>query len=161
MYRCVSVHTMGVEVKEQRAGISSFLLPCGSEGSNSGCQIWWQVLLPTEPPHQPLAYNLNLLLGAEQLWDPQNHRRLFLVWEVLYRNQDLTPAGLGCSHWLLSDCFTWWWGPASSYHGHGEQSFPAFPANVNQRQGYSSASTKDICVLLWLKLLEVIYAKII
>lgn len=67
MHVCVGVHTMGVEVKEQLAGISSFFFPCGSEGSNSGCQAWWQALLPTEPPHQPLAYNLNLLFGAEQL----------------------------------------------------------------------------------------------
>ena len=67
MHMCVGVHTMGVEVKEQLAGIRSSLFPHGTEGWSSGCQAWRQVLLPTEPPRQPLAYSLNLLLGAEQL----------------------------------------------------------------------------------------------
>ena len=32
---------------------SSFLLiPCGSEGTNLGCQAWWPVPSPTKPPHR-------------------------------------------------------------------------------------------------------------
>jgi hypothetical protein len=29
------------------------LLPCGSQGSNSGCQAWWQIPLPAESSHWP------------------------------------------------------------------------------------------------------------
>jgi hypothetical protein len=47
---------MGVEcvpekVRGQFSGIGSLLLsiPCGSWGSNSGCQVWRKLSLPTEP----------------------------------------------------------------------------------------------------------------
>lgn len=31
----------------------SLLLQRGKQGSNSGCQVWWRVPLPTEPSHFP------------------------------------------------------------------------------------------------------------
>lgn len=51
-------HSMSVEVRGQPVGIDSDLLPCGSQGWNSGRQCWWQVTLPTEPSRQPLASHL-------------------------------------------------------------------------------------------------------
>lgn len=43
MYVCVWVHvwhSIHVEVRGQLSGIGSLLQPCGSWGSNSGCQVW-------------------------------------------------------------------------------------------------------------------------
>lgn len=37
-----------VVVKDQLAGIGSFLLPCGSCRLNSYHQVWWQIPLPIE-----------------------------------------------------------------------------------------------------------------
>lgn len=120
MHMCVGVHTMSVEVKEQLAGIRSFLFPHGTEGWSSGCQAWRQVLLPTEPPRQPLAYSLNLLLGAEQLWNPQNHKRLFLVWRCCIETRTLQQLGCGAHTDSSVTASPGGGGPASSYHGHGE-----------------------------------------
>lgn len=46
---CAS-HNAPVDVGGKRVGVSS-LSPCGSWGSNSGSQAWWQASLPTEPAH--------------------------------------------------------------------------------------------------------------
>jgi hypothetical protein len=37
-----------VEVRGQSMGDSSPLLPCESQGLNSGCQAWWQTPLPID-----------------------------------------------------------------------------------------------------------------
>ena len=44
---CVCVHSCHeaiVEFKAQFAEVGPLLPPCGSQGLNSGCQTWWQVL---------------------------------------------------------------------------------------------------------------------
>lgn len=48
--RCTSIEVRG-HTCESRFSPSI----CGSQESNSGCQAWWEVLLPNEPFHQPWA----------------------------------------------------------------------------------------------------------
>lgn len=55
LFLCVFVgtyHSMHAEVREQLEGVGSFLLPCVTQGLNSGSQAWGQNLLTTHPPHQ-------------------------------------------------------------------------------------------------------------
>lgn len=35
-------------------GVGSLSLPCRSQGSNSGQNIWWQTRLTAKPSHNPL-----------------------------------------------------------------------------------------------------------
>lgn len=41
------------EIRGQFAGVGTLFPPCGTQGLNSGCQVWWQALLPAEPPRWP------------------------------------------------------------------------------------------------------------
>lgn len=43
------------------------LLPCGTQGSNSGSQPWWLVALPTEPCHWPISFLLICLAWLSSL----------------------------------------------------------------------------------------------
>lgn len=47
-------HGTWVEVRGQPEGVDFLLQPCGSQGSNSGFQAWYQVPLSTEPFLCPL-----------------------------------------------------------------------------------------------------------
>jgi hypothetical protein len=44
-----------VEVRGHLARVSSLLSPGVSQRANSGCQVWWQTLLPNEWFLQPIS----------------------------------------------------------------------------------------------------------
>lgn len=48
MYVCM-YGLVNLEIRGQFVGVSSFLPPCGSCGSDAGRQAWWQS--PIEPSH--------------------------------------------------------------------------------------------------------------
>lgn len=54
---------------DKLAGVDFLILPCGSQGSSSGCQTWRQVLLSVEPSCWPLCPFLML-----------NHWNLVCTW---------------------------------------------------------------------------------
>lgn len=48
-------------------GVSSFLLPRWSRGSDSGLQVWWPEPLPTEPSHLVISDAKHIFLLASLL----------------------------------------------------------------------------------------------
>lgn len=63
-------HSLLEEVTELLKGLGSLLPHCGSQGSDSGCQNWWQATLPTEPSHWPLFYPHGCIFhfGRRSFW---------------------------------------------------------------------------------------------
>lgn len=64
---CRWCHRTHVEVRGRFAGGCALFLPCVSREWSSGCQAWWQELLPAEPSCQPLHFQLSIhpvLLGT-------------------------------------------------------------------------------------------------
>jgi hypothetical protein len=76
-------HSMLAEVREQLAGVGSFLLPVGVCGIKLGCQAWQQSPLPAEPSHRPFTF---------LFWDRVSLYSHWLIWNSLY-----TPGHLGLS----------------------------------------------------------------
>lgn len=90
---CVGGATAHVEVTGRFAGGCSLFLPCVFWEWSSGCQAWWQELLPAEPSCLPLRFQLSIHL---------------VLPSTVYSNSDLTrcplfgviccfPSGLNCA----------------------------------------------------------------
>lgn len=55
-------HDMWVVLRRQLVHVSSFLLPCEFQGSNTGNQTWWQLLLPADYFSQIPSTTMGLLM---------------------------------------------------------------------------------------------------
>lgn len=53
----VCTHAPGIQ--RTTLGVGSLLPPCGTQGMNSGHQVWQQELLPTESSHQSTSSSLS------------------------------------------------------------------------------------------------------
>lgn len=89
--KCFSVHT---EVRGQLSGISSLLLPCGTQEYSSAHQAGPQVPLPTEPSHLTGSLVIWLEFAAGERGIADDHTRGL---SALTLRVSIVPLTLGCS----------------------------------------------------------------
>lgn len=67
-----SVSSAHAEIREQLAGASSLLPPCGFGESNPACQAWWQEPLPLSHLSRTYFLNFKYILTNLKIYHPRS-----------------------------------------------------------------------------------------